>query len=142
MNKRILVIDDEPIICEALSRFLTAQDYVVRTVRDMTGAWEALAGEPFDLALLDLGLAGENGLDLLPQIKEKFPEMPILILTAREFEEGLLQEAAEKGASGYVTKGLLSEHLLGEIKRLLYFPGKRPAFWDRKPPRNPGELGR
>jgi CheY-like chemotaxis protein len=70
-----------------------------------------------DLVVLDIGLANEDGLKLLSQIKKDHPNLPVVMLTGMGFVEDLLQEAHQKGADGYVSKVLPLDELLMAIQR-------------------------
>jgi DNA-binding response OmpR family regulator len=70
------------------------------------------------LVVLDIGLGGEDGLKLLCDIKAGHPDTQVVMLTGMGFVEDLLEEAQEKGANGYVSKGLPMDELLLEINRV------------------------
>src|SRR5580658_7648659 len=78
----ILVIDDEAAIRESLEVLLTLEGYAVRMANDGEQGLRVLELENFDLVLLDLALPGQSGLELLPQIKERQPELPVIMITA------------------------------------------------------------
>ena len=78
----ILVIDDEAGIRESLEVLLTLEGYSVRMANDGEQGLRILELENFDLVLLDLALPGQSGLELLPQIKERQPELPVIMITA------------------------------------------------------------
>jgi DNA-binding NtrC family response regulator len=78
----ILVIDDEAGIRESLEVLLSLEGYSVRLTIDGEEGLKALDQETFDLVLLDLALPGQSGLELLPQIKERLPELPVIMITA------------------------------------------------------------
>jgi DNA-binding response OmpR family regulator len=79
-----------------------------------------LVGEAqVDLVVLDIGLAEEDGLNLLVQLKEQHPDLRVIMLTGMGFVEDLLQEAYQKGADGYVSKVLPLDELLMTIQRIL-----------------------
>jgi DNA-binding NtrC family response regulator len=78
----ILVIDDEAAIRESLEVLLTLEGYSVKVVNDGVQGLRTLELENFDLVLLDLALPGQSGLELLPQIKERQPELPVIMITA------------------------------------------------------------
>src|SRR5579871_3808136 len=78
----ILVIDDEAAIRESLEVLLTLEGYQVRMASDGEQGLRILELENFDLVLLDLALPGQSGLELLPQIKERQPELPVIMITA------------------------------------------------------------
>src|ERR1700745_3916165 len=81
-NAGILVIDDEAGIRESLEVLLTLEGYQVRMASDGAQGLRILELENFDLVLLDLALRGQSGLELLPQIKERQPELPVIMITA------------------------------------------------------------
>src|SRR5580698_1854417 len=81
-NASILVIDDEVGIRESLEVLLTLEGYAVRMASDGEQGLRVLELENFDLVLLDLALPGQSGLELLPQIKERQPELPDIMITA------------------------------------------------------------
>src|ERR1035438_432758 len=78
----ILIIDDEAGIRESLEVLLTLEGYSVRTANDGEQGLRILELENFDLVLLDLALPGQSGLELLPQIKDRQPELPVIMITA------------------------------------------------------------
>ena len=77
----------------------------------------ALGSNPIDLVVLDIGLANEDGLQLLTDIKAAHPNVRVVMLTGMGFVEDLLVEAHQKGADGYVSKGLPMDELLLAIHR-------------------------
>src|SRR6185295_12239186 len=118
MSQHILVVDDEMQIRELLSVYLQRQGYVVVTAATSVETMQALAEYPVDLVVLDIGLANEDGLGLLTQIKAAYPEVRVVMLTGMGFVEDLLQEAQQKGADGYVSKVLPLDELLMAIQRV------------------------
>jgi len=119
MKQRLLVVDDEPQICELLSLYLTRQGYEVATCPTSADALRLLATDPVDLVVLDIGLAHEDGLQVLERIKHQHPALKVVMLTGMGFVEDLLQEAHQKGADGYVSKVLPLDELLATIQRTL-----------------------
>jgi DNA-binding NtrC family response regulator len=119
MNEHILVVDDEAPIRDLLSTFFRKRDYKVTTAANAEEA-QRVANEPsLSLVILDIALAEEDGLELLSALKRVHPRLPVIILTGMGFDDELLQEALEKGASGYVSKTLPLEQLLMEVHRVL-----------------------
>lgn len=119
MKQRILVVDDEPQIREMLSMYFSSHGYDTVTAGDSTQAMRAVEESKVDVAVLDIGLAEEDGLKLLEQLKEQRPELHVIMLTGMGFVEDLLQEAQQKGADGYVSKVLPLDELLTAIQRIL-----------------------
>jgi len=111
----ILVIDDEAGIRESLEVLLSLEGYSVRTANDGEQGLRMLEMDSFDLVLLDLALPGQSGLDLLPQIKERQPETPVIMITAYGTVENVV-EAIRAGAENFVQKPWDNEKLLADIR--------------------------
>jgi DNA-binding NtrC family response regulator len=111
----ILVIDDEGGIRESLEVLLSLEGYSVKTANDGEQGLRTLEMESFDLVLLDLALPGQSGLDLLPQIKERQPETPVIMITAYGTVENVV-EAIRAGAENFVQKPWDNEKLLADIR--------------------------
>ena len=115
MTKQILLVDDEVAICEALQEFLAAQGHQVRYATDGQGALaEALHA---DLAICDLRLGNENGLDVIEQLRRVRPELKILVLTAYPSIDAL-QTATNLGVSGFLAKPLGMPELLSSVDKV------------------------
>ena len=80
---RILVVEDEPALREQLARELQAHDYTVDATGDGKEALYFATDYPFDAAIVDLGLPGLSGLEVIAQLRAKGSRLPILVLTAR-----------------------------------------------------------
>ena len=111
----ILVIDDEAGIRESLEVLLSLEGYSVRTAPDGAQGLRMLETESFDLVLLDLALPGQSGIDLLPQIKERQAETPVIMITAYGTVENVV-EAIRAGAENFVQKPWDNEKLLADIR--------------------------
>lgn len=111
----ILVIDDEAGIRESLEVLLSLEGYTVKTANDGEQGLRTLEMENFDLVLLDLALPGQSGIDLLPQIKERQPETPVIMITAYGTVENVV-EAIRAGAENFVQKPWDNEKLLADIR--------------------------
>src|SRR5580698_9275404 len=94
---RILVIDDESAIRESLEVLLTLEGYQVRMATEGEQGLRMLEQDNFDLVLLDLALPGQSGLELLPQIRERQPELPDIMITAYGTVDNVV-EAVRAGA--------------------------------------------
>ena len=111
----ILVIDDEAAIRESLEVLLTLEGFGIRTAIDGEQGLRILEQENFDLVLLDLALPGQSGLELLPQIKERQPEMPVIMITAYGTVDNVV-EAIRAGAENFVQKPWDNEKLMADIR--------------------------
>jgi DNA-binding response OmpR family regulator len=115
MSKRILVVDDETSIREALSKVLQAEDYKVVTAENGQEAIEKIKSEKIDLLLLDLGLPVKDGWDIVIWLAEVNALLPVIIITGRWNQ----RELAEKmGADALMDKPLDVPHLLQTIRDL------------------------
>jgi putative nucleotidyltransferase with HDIG domain len=118
-NDQILVVDDEETIREIVSSMLSGANF--RTRQAASGI-EALAilesGEEFDLVLSDLMMAEMDGIALLERAKERYPEMPIVMVTAVHDIQVALQ-ALRNGAYDYLLKPFEREQLLATVRRAL-----------------------
>ncbi len=111
----ILVIDDEAGIRESLDVLLTLEGYSAKTAADGEQGLKALELENFDLVLLDLALPGRSGLELLPMIRERQPELPVIMITAYGTVDNVV-EAIRAGAENFVQKPWDNEKLLADIR--------------------------
>ena len=128
MSQRILVVDDEAAIQQLLASFLAKRGYEV-TLAATEGEARSQAHSA-DLVILDVALGDTDGLELLTLLKQDHPALPVIILTAMGFDDGLILEALDRGASGYLSKTLPQEQLLTEVKRILAGDenyGRRPS---------------
>ena len=119
MPDRILVVDDEEPIREIVATMLTTAGY---DCKQAASGMEALAvlnsGEEFELMLSDLMMADLDGLGLLERTKEKYPEMPVVMVTAVH-DISVALDAIRDGAWDYVLKPFEREQLLNTVSRAL-----------------------
>src|SRR5262245_27480722 len=119
MKQHILIVDDEEQIRDLLSLYLSKRGYQVSSAPTSTETLRLMVEVPVDLVVLDIGLADEDGLNLLEKLKTSWPNVLVVMLTGMGFVEDLLQEAHQKGADGYVSKVLPLDELLIAIQRIL-----------------------
>jgi len=112
---RILIIDDEAGIRESLETLLTLEGFAVETAVDGASGLEKIAAAHYDLLLLDLALPGESGIDLLPKILLRRPELPVIMITAFG-TVGNVVDAINAGAKNFVQKPWENEKLLADIR--------------------------
>ena len=115
---RILLVEDDPMIGEAVLDALRAEHYAVDWVRDGAMADTALATGTYDLVLLDLGLPRRDGLDVLRGLRAKRLAVPVLVATARD-AVGDRIAGLDAGADDYVVKPYDTHELLARIRALL-----------------------
>ncbi|AGB44315.1 response regulator transcription factor [Mesorhizobium sp. ESP6-5] len=130
-NVRILVVDDEPPIRKLLRVGLGSQGYAVSEAPNAKLAIELMEQEKPDLVLLDLGLPGMGGHDLLRKWREEGVDVPVVILSSRTDEAGIVS-ALELGADDYVTKPFGMNELVARIRVALRHKfqqqGEKPIF--------------
>lgn len=128
---RVLVVDDEPPIRRFLRTSLTAQGYDIVEAEDGAKALEEVRRRSPDLLVLDLGLPGIDGLEVIRRLRGSGVTLPIIVLSSRVDEAGKV-EALDLGADDYVTKPFGVEELLARIRTAmrhkLQQQGERPLF--------------
>ncbi len=120
MEKRVLLIEDEPNIIEAISFILSRDGWDVKTHSNGHDAMEAVRGRQPDLVILDVMLPGRSGFDILQDIRSdaEFASVPVLMLTARGQEKD--REMAERsGASRYMTKPFSNAEVLDAVRSMV-----------------------
>jgi DNA-binding response OmpR family regulator len=123
---RILVIEDEQTLAGFIEQSLHADGYAVTVRHDgPRGEAAALTGD-YALVLLDLTLPGRDGLEVLAAIRQRLPELPVIIMTARGAIEQRV-EGLDRGANDYVTKPFSFEELLARVRAQLRAPAQRES---------------
>lgn len=115
---RLLLVEDDPMIGEAVLELLRGERYAVDWVRDGDMADTALRSASYDLVLLDLGLPRRDGLDVLRALRARRDRTPVLIATARDAVAQRVQ-GLDAGADDYVLKPYALDELLARIRALL-----------------------
>jgi DNA-binding response OmpR family regulator len=112
---RILIAEDEYRIASFLEKGLRANGFTTAVVVDGHAAASAARDADFELLILDLGLPGQDGLDVLAEIRRRGDRLPIIVLTARDAVPDRVA-GLERGADDYVTKPFSFEELLARIR--------------------------
>ncbi len=115
---RLLLVEDDPMIGEAVLDLLRAEQYAVDWARDGLAADTALRSQAYDLVVLDLGLPQRDGLAVLRDLRTRKNRTPVLVATARDAVAQRI-EGLDAGADDYVLKPYDLDELLARIRALL-----------------------
>ena len=120
MPSAVLVVDDHPVFCTAMSMVVAAADNGAETilVTNLAEAEAAVRSRTFDLALLDLALPDVQGISGLLLLRQMRPDLTLAIVSGRE-EPRLMQQVAQCGAKGYIPKSTAMDTMVAAIKALL-----------------------
>lgn len=129
MNSKILIVDDDDLLCEELAEILDGAGYEVATAADGRKGLHAITHAPYDLVLLDLKMPHMDGIEALQQIKKNKTAPKVIVLSANHSVHAFLGEAVETPydypertlglADGVMNKPYDVESLLDKIRDLL-----------------------
>ncbi len=115
---RILIVEDDPSLASGLSRILEAEGYAVDIASRGEQAIEAARQERFDLVILDIGLPGIDGFEVLRRLRGGESRMPVLVLTARD-AVGDRVHGLDLGADDYMAKPFAMPELAARVRALI-----------------------
>ncbi len=115
MLKKILLVEDEKDIRDSLKKSLTENNYLVETAENGATALMMVDKISPDMVILDLGLPKISGESVLQEIKKNYPNMPIIILSAKSTTSDIVS-GLNLGADNYIAKPFMIEELLARIK--------------------------
>lgn len=115
---RILTIDDHEVVRRGLKDMFTKEIATFGEARSGAEALDLVRKQPWDIAVLDISLGGRSGLEVLSELKQLRPRMPVLILTMHA-EEQYAVRAFKAGASGYINKASSGEELRRAILKII-----------------------
>jgi DNA-binding NarL/FixJ family response regulator len=126
---RILLVDDHPMVRERLSEIINHEKdlMVCAEAEDRAGAIQAIGQSRPDLAIVDLALKNSNGLELIKDVRARWPKLLVLVVSMHE-ESLYAERVMRAGARGYITKQEATRNILVAIRRVLsgeiYLSGK------------------
>jgi DNA-binding response OmpR family regulator len=115
---RVLIVEDDPKVAGAVQTGLTAEGCEVAVARTGEDGYFRATTEPFDIILLDIGLPGRSGLEILASLRVRGLTMPVLVLTARDAVEDRVL-GLDSGADDYLVKPFAFAELLARVRVLL-----------------------
>lgn len=115
---RVLIVDDEPELCEQIALILRQQQYTVDTASDGVAALEKIFVDPYDLIVLDIMLPEKDGFAVLGELRGEGVAIPVLMLTAKS-EVANRVKGLDLGADDYLHKPFSMAELLARIRALL-----------------------
>jgi two-component system OmpR family response regulator len=115
---RVLLVEDDPMIGQAVQSALQDAAYAADRVPNGPAALAAAAAQHYDLILLDLGLPGQDGQDVLKALRNQGRQVPVLIITARDSLEDRLR-GLDAGADDYIVKPFDMAELLARMRAVL-----------------------
>jgi len=114
---RLLIVEDDAVLADGLSRSLRAGGYAVDVIDDGERAMAALAAQAYDLVILDLGLPRLGGLEVLQRLRARKNHCPVLVLTADDSVERRVQ-GLDLGADDYMAKPFALSELEARVRAL------------------------
>lgn len=114
---RILLVEDDPMIGQAVQQALREASYAVDWVHDGSAALTALLGQPYDMLLLDLGLPGLDGMEVLRRVRDGDNPVPVLVISARDSTYQRV-DGLDAGADDYLGKPFEMSELLARMRAL------------------------
>jgi two-component system OmpR family response regulator len=115
---RLLIVEDDPVLADGLTRSLRASDYAVDCVADGMEADHVLAAQHYDLVILDLGLPKLDGFEILRRLRRRGSKVPVLVLTARDSLEDRVR-GLDLGADDYLAKPFDLPELEARVRALI-----------------------
>ena len=119
-KKKVFVVDDHPIVRQGLAQMLNreADLMVCGEAEDASTVLQAITTVKPDILIVDISLNGPDGLDLLKNIRTRYPGLPVLILSMHD-ESIYAERALRAGANGYIMKQEAAEKVLGAVRQIL-----------------------
>jgi DNA-binding NtrC family response regulator len=118
MNKKILIVDDDPGICDSLAILLRGEGYYVDETLDSGEATILIKKDRYDICLFDYKMKGLNGIDLLKMTKDVNPRCSVFIVSGMDMDEICNKEINADLANGSISKPFDIEALLQRIEMI------------------------
>lgn len=112
---KLVIVDDEIEICDFLKSFFEERNFTVKTASSGQGALEVIEQFKPNVVLLDIKMPGMDGIQVLGQVKKKYPKIKVIMVTALETRDKI-EECLRLGADNYITKPLSLEYLENDVR--------------------------
>jgi DNA-binding NarL/FixJ family response regulator len=116
--KKILIVDDHEVVRAGVIKIVGHPGFVFGEANDADQTLKLVREQDWDLAVLDISLGDRTGLELLKELKQACPKLPVLILSMHS-EEQYARRAFQAGAAGYITKDSPGEELVKAVNRVI-----------------------
>jgi two-component system nitrate/nitrite response regulator NarL len=137
----VLIVDDHPLVCSGIRNILISEENIANVMQanNIKTAMELMSTHNFNLALVDMRLKNETGVDFIENAKSRYPECKFVVLssssTAKDFEK-----AIKAGVDGYILKDAFPEDIIYAVNTVLrgrkYFD---PVFMEKKTDSSPSQ---
>ena len=120
LKKKVFVVDDHPIVRQGLAQMVNREPdlTVCGEAEDASTVLQAIVAVKPDIMIVDISLNGPDGLELLKNIRTRYPALPVLILSMHD-ESIYAERALRAGANGYIMKHEAAEKVLGAVRQIL-----------------------
>ncbi|MBX3702509.1 MAG: response regulator [Steroidobacteraceae bacterium] len=125
-QRKVLVVDDDPVVARSFDRVLTGKGYAVISARDGVEALQKLKAEKYDVVFTDIKMPGIDGIEVARRIKASQPWLPVVIVTGYGTEANEAQARAA-GVAGFLHKPLSPEMIEGSAEQALHEAAAVPA---------------
>lgn len=120
---KVFIADDHPLVREGLKKVVDQSTIDIKVLGEASDAYELMeklrkSNSTPDIVVLDITMPGKSGLDVLKEIKEFYPDLPVLMLSIHP-EDRFAIRSLKAGASGYLTKSSISEQLVKAIRKIV-----------------------
>jgi CheY-like chemotaxis protein len=131
-QRKVLVVDDDPVIAKSFDRVLSGKGYAVITARDGSEALRKLRDEKYDVVFTDIKMPGMSGIEVAERIKATQPWLPVVIVTGYGTDENEARAEAA-GVSGFLRKPLSPEMIEGSAAKALLEKDRMQAAPEQAP---------
>jgi len=118
LSKKIMIIDDEEAMCRILKQILEGEGYEVKTRNEGLLALDEIKQDSFNLVITDVSMPNLSGIEILAQVKQFKPDLPVIFVTGSDVD-AILKEALQLGLDGFIEKPFNIQAVLEVIKEKL-----------------------